>query len=317
MKILVTGSSGFVGGRVTQMARDQGWDVLTHGRSAADHARQPSIVCALEPDTDWTPVLDGVDCVVHCAARVHQMNESLAEAQHAYQDVNVLGTLNLARQAAKAGVKRFIFVSSIKVNGEWSKAGQPFLPALDTQPEDPYGVSKYQAEVGLWQLAGETGLEVVVIRPPLVYGPGVKANFLSMMNWVYRALPLPFGAIPAKRSLVYLDNLADLIITCCTHPVASGSTFLVSDDHDISISQLLRLLATVMNVPSRLIPIPPRLLLWGLSLLGKRAVGQRLCYPLQLDIRATKEKLGWTPPVSLEAGLRQTVRAYQQQKEQQ
>ncbi|KUJ00628.1 UDP-N-acetyl-D-quinovosamine 4-epimerase [Vibrio sp. MEBiC08052] len=299
------------------MARTQGWDVLTHGRSAVDHTRQPSIVCSLEPDTDWTPVLDGIDCVVHCAARVHQMDESPEEAQYAYQDANVLGTLNLARQAAQAGVKRFIFVSSIKVNGEWTKAGQPFLPTLDTQPEDPYGISKYQAEVGLWQLVDETGLEVVVIRPPLVYGPGVKANFLSMMNWVYRALPLPFGAIPAKRSLVYLDNLADLIITCCTHPVAAGNTFLVSDDHDISISQLLCLLAAVMNVPSRLIPIPPRLLLWGLSLLGKRAVGQRLCYPLQLDIRATKEKLGWIPPVSLEAGLRQTVRAYQQQKEQQ
>ncbi|WP_038178831.1 NAD-dependent epimerase/dehydratase family protein [Vibrio rhizosphaerae] len=316
MKVLVTGSSGFVGRRVTQMACNQGWDVLTHGRTA-DLSRQPSIVCALESNTDWSSALMDVDCVVHCAARVHQMNESPEEAQHAYQDANVLGTLNLARQAVNAGVKRFIFISSIKVNGEWTKNGQPFLPTFDAQPEDPYGVSKYQAEVGLWQLADETGLEVVVIRPPLVYGPGVKANFLSMMNWVSRSLPLPFGAIPAKRSLVYLDNLADLIITCCTHPVAAGNTFLVSDDHDISIPQLLRLLAKVMNVPSRLIPVPPRLLLWGLSLLGKRAIGQRLCYPLQLDIRATKEKLGWSPPVSLEDGLRHTVLAYQQQKEQQ
>ncbi len=316
MKVLVTGSSGFVGRRVTQMAHTQGWDVLTHGRTA-NHVQPPSIACSLGPDTDWSPVLDSVECVVHCAARVHQMHESPEEAQHAYNDVNVLGTLNLARQAAKAGVKRFVFISSIKVNGEWTTKGRPFLPTLDRKPEDPYGISKYQAEVGLWQLADETGLEVVVIRPPLVYGPDVKANFLAMMNWVEKAIPLPFGGIAAQRSLVYLDNLADLIITCCTHQAATGRTFLVSDDHDIAISQLLRLLAKVMNVPSRLIPVPPQFLLWGLSLFGKRAVGQRLCYPLQLDICATKETLGWAPPISLEDGLKQTVLAYQQQKEQQ
>ncbi|SMS01532.1 GDP-6-deoxy-D-mannose reductase [Vibrio mangrovi] len=298
------------------MSQSQGWEVLTHVRKRnTDNSVQPSIVCSLEPSTDWRPVLHGVDCIIHCAARVHQMNESPEEAQHAYYDSNVLGTLNLARQAAEDGVKRFVFVSSVKVNGEWTTQGQPFLPTLDSPPEDPYGMSKYQAEVGLWQLARDTGIEVVIVRPPLVYGPGVKANFLSMMNWVSRRIPLPLGAIAAKRSLVYLDNLVDLILTCCTHPAAAGHTFLVSDDHDISVSQLLRFLAEIMNVPSRLIPVSPRFLLWGLTLLGKRTIAQRVCYPLQLDIGETKKILNWIPPVSFEDGLGKTVRAYQQQKD--
>ncbi|PML45748.1 NAD-dependent epimerase/dehydratase family protein, partial [Vibrio sp. 10N.261.52.A1] len=232
------------------------------------------------------------------------------DALAAYRDINTLGTLNLAKQAAEAGVKRFVFVSSIKVNGEFTEPGSAFLPNLDNIPKDPYGLSKYEAEVELTKLSKETGLEVVIVRPPLVYGPGVKANFLSMMRMVEKAIPLPFGAIHNKRSLVYVDNLSSLILTCCEHPSAPGHTFLASDNQDVSTSQLIRAIALSMDKSPRLLPIPMPWIRAGASVLRKQHVAQRVCGNLQVETRHAKEILGWIPPVTFEDGISKTVEAY-------
>ena len=203
-----------------------------------------------------------------------------------------------------------MFVSSIKVNGEFTEPGSPFLPNLDNIPKDPYGLSKYQAEVALTQLAKETGLEVVIIRPPLVYGPGVKANFLSMMRLIEKGIPLPFGAIHNKRSLVYLDNLSSLILTCCDHPSASGHIFLASDNHDVSTSQLIRTIAESLGKSPRLLPIPVSWIQFVASVFRKQHMAQRVCGNLQVESRHTKELLGWSPPVAFEDGINKTVEAY-------
>lgn len=310
MKVLITGSAGFVGGRLVEKVTTLGWDIIKHQRKANRSLLNHDVVCEVDGDTCWKSVLQDVDCVVHCAARVHQMSSSSDDEQLAYETVNTVGTLNLARQAVEAGVKRFVFLSSIKVSGEYTEEGHPFTSQVMSEPDDLYGQSKYKAEMGLKQLADETGLEVVIIRPPLVYGPGVKANFLSMMRWVEKKIPLPFGAIHNRRSLVFVDNLVDLISTCCVHPNAVGKTLLVSDDQDVSVTQLLRILAKEMNVASVLIPVPPSLLNLGFTLLGKKRIAQRLCSSLQVDIVETKKVLHWVPPFSLEEGIRKTVQAY-------
>ncbi|WP_299685936.1 SDR family oxidoreductase [uncultured Vibrio sp.] len=335
MKILVTGSAGFVGARVVELAQERLWDVVPVVRKASQI--QPSssfvnssavnssvvnssvvnsllvnslVVSAIDSSTDWSGAFEGVDCVVHCAARVHQMNESEQDALSAYRETNKLGTLNLAKQAVAAGVKRFIFVSSIKVNGEFTETDYPFEPNLNHTPIDPYGLSKYQAEVALTQLSKETGLEVVIIRPPLVYGPGVKANFLSMMRLIDKGVPLPFGAIKNKRSLVYLDNLSSLILTCCEHPLAAGYTFLVSDEHDVSTTKLMQTIAQSMGKPARLLPIPMSWIQTGAAVFRKQHIAQRICGSLQVDPQLTNEVLGWTPPVTFQEGIKKTVQAY-------
>lgn len=264
---------------------------------------------ALDTNSDWSALLQGVDVVVHAAARVHVMRDTAPDPLRAFRAVNVDGSLHLARQAAAAGVRRFIFISSIKVNGEMSSLGQPFT-ALDVPAaQDHYGVSKAEAEAGLRQLAAETGMEVTIIRPPLVYGPGVKANFLSLMRWVARGIPLPLGAIhDNRRSLVALDNLVDLIVTCIDHPAAANQTFLASDGEDLSTTALLRRLAGAMEVPSRLIPVPVSMLEWGAAIVGKRAMIQRLCSSLQVDVEPTLTRLGWTPPISVDEGLHRAAR---------
>lgn len=314
MKILVTGSSGFIGRSVTTAALNSGYITVGQQRSPTDD--KPAVVCEITSDTQWEPYLDGIDCIVHCAARVHQMKETLAEAKSGYQAVNVEGTLNLARQAVQAGVKRFVFISSIKVNGEFTLPGQFFDEHITQEPDDRYGKSKYQAELGLKQIAEETGLEVVIIRPPLVYGPGVRANFASMMKWVKKGIPLPFGAIHNQRSLVYLENLVDLIMACCVHPKAAGQTFLVSDDHDVTTTYLLNRIATSMGRSSRLIPIPVQWLSFGLALIGKRAIAQRLFGSLQLDISHTKQTLNWKPPVTFDDAIQNTVLDFLQREQQ-
>lgn len=310
MNILVTGSTGFVGSRVVELAREHDWTVIPVVRKQIEPLTNRLVVPSIDASTDWSGAFEGVDCIVHCAARVHQMNESEKDALAAYQDVNTLGTLNLAKQAAEAGVKRFVFISSIKVNGEFSEPSLPFEPNLKNTPQDPYGLSKYEAEVELVKLSKETGLEVVIIRPPLVYGPGVKANFLSMMRLIDRGIPLPFGAIKNQRSLVYLDNLSDLILTCCEHPVAPGQTFLASDDHDVSTTQLMQTIAHAMGKSPRLIPIPMSWIQAGSSALKKKHIAQRICGNLQVEISLTKEILGWEPPVTFEQGIKNTVQAY-------
>lgn len=251
--------------------------------------------------------MQGVGALVHCAARVHVMQDDAADPLEAYRLVNVEGTLNLARQAATAGVRRFVFVSSIKVNGEASLSGQPFTADDVPTPLDPYGVSKLEAEQGLRELEAQTGMDVVIVRPPLVYGPGVRANFASMMRWVARGVPLPLGAIHNFRSMVALDNLVDLLVTCLKHPAAAGQTFLASDGEDVSTPELLRRSAQAMGKTAFLLPVPTFLLESGAALLGKRDVAQRLCGSLQVDIEKTRRLLGWKPPLTLNQGLKKAV----------
>lgn len=269
-----------------------------------------AVVPDLTEQVNWEQVVAGQDVIIHSAARVHVMNDLSANPLAEFRTVNVDGTLNLARQAAAAGVKRFIFISSIKVNGEGTLRGNPYT-AFDTPaPEDPYGISKMEAEQGLRLIADETGMEVVIIRPVLVYGPGVKANFLSMMRWVHKGIPLPLGAINNSRSLVSLDNLADLIVTCIDHPAAANQTFLVSDGEDLSTTELLRRVGAALGKPARLLPVPPKLLDFGASLFGKKAVAQRLLGSLQVDISHTCSTLGWKPPVTVDEALAKTAAFY-------
>lgn len=310
--ILVTGSTGFVGGAlVSRLAANSAWEGVVAAvrrkiELPLDGVHQIQVGDLL-PTTDWGNALQGVDAVVHCAARVHVMQDDAIDPLAAYREVNVKGTLNLARQAAQAGVSRFVFVSSIKVNGEATQPGQTFSADDLPSPLDPYGVSKREAELGLREIEEQTGMEVVIVRPPLVYGPGVKANFAAMMRWVARGIPLPLGAIHNARSMVALDSLVDLLVTCIKHPTAAGHTFLVSDGEDVSTTELLRRTAHAMGKKAFLLPVPAIALELSATLLGKRAVAQRLCGSLQVDITKTRSLLGWNPPLTLDEGLIKAV----------
>lgn len=249
--------------------------------------------------------------MVHAAARVHMIGDSALDPADAYRAVNVDGTLCLARQSAVAGVRRFVFLSSIKVNGEETKLGRAFAAGDAPSPQDAYALSKAEAEAGLRALAAETGMEVVIVRPPLIYGPGVKANFLSLMRALRRGVPLPLGAVENnRRSLVALDNLVDLIVTCIDHPAAANQTFLVSDGEDLSTAGLLRRLAAAMGVPARLLPVPVSLLQGATAVLGKGEMMRRLCGNLQVDIEETRSVLGWRPPVNVDEGLRRAAEGF-------
>lgn len=262
---------------------------------------------ALESGADWSIALQDIDVVVHAAARVHVMSDRSADPLAEFRKVNVDGTVHLAREAAASGAKRFIFLSSVKVNGEMTATGRPFRAVDIPAPQDPYGVSKLEAEQALMQVGKETGMEIVVVRPPLVYGPGVKANFHNMMRWLRKGIPLPLGSIDNRRSFVALDNLVDLIITCINHPAAAGHVFLVSDGEDLSTPELLRRLGAALGRPARLLPVPTFLLISGAALLGKPGIAQRLCSSLQLDISDTTEILGWRPPVTVNIALQETA----------
>ncbi len=248
---------------------------------------------------------------MHLAARVHVMNDKSPDPLAEFRRVNVEGTVALARQAAIAGVRRFVFLSSVKVNGEFTEAGHLFTADDAPAPEDSYAVSKYEAEQLLRQIAAETGMEVVIIRPPLVYGPGVKANFESMMRCLARGVPLPLAAVTNnRRSLVALDNLVGLIVTCLNHPAAANQAFLVSDGKDLSTAQLLKRMGAAIGQPARLFYLPPTLLKLGASVLNRPGIYQRLCGSLQLDIAKTRQLLGWTPPVSVDEGLRRAAEGF-------
>ncbi|MCG9095339.1 UDP-glucose 4-epimerase family protein [Laribacter hongkongensis] len=316
MRIAVSGANGFVGhGLVRQLAANN-HQLLAYVRQPGDFARFDRVTTVaapeLDPHSDWQFRHElGIDVLVHLAARVHVMKDTSADPLTEFRKVNVAGTANLARQAAKVGVKRFVFLSSIKVNGEFMEAGQPFTTDDVPAPEDPYGVSKHEAEQLLRQIAAETGMEIVIIRPPLVYGPGVKANFESMMRWLARDVPLPLAAVTNnRRSLVALDNLVDLIVTCLNHPAAANQTFLVSDDEDLSTADLLKRMGAAMEHPARLFHLPPALLKLGATVLNKPGIYQRLCGSLQLDITKTRQLLGWTPPVSVDEGLRRAAEGF-------
>ncbi len=265
------------------------------------------MVQGLGPDTDWRAALRGVDAVFHLAARVHVMHDTSADPLLDFRRVNVQGTMHLARQAAALGVRRLVFVSSIKVNGEQTTPTRPFRADSTPAPVDPYGISKHEAERELLRLGGETGMEVAIVRPPLVYGPGVKANFASMMRALTRGVPLPLGAMDNTRSMVALDNLVDLLMVCLDHPAAAGEIFLVSDGEDLSTTELLRRIARAMGKKAILFPVPAAWLEWGAGLLGKRALAQRLCGSLHVDIEKTRRLLNWTPPTTVDEGLKRAA----------
>jgi len=314
MKVLVTGASGFVGSATCTRLVAEGMNVIgtvRHLPARSLPGVDYRIVADLSRSTDWREVVKRIDTVVHCAARVHVMRETAADPLVAFRAVNVAGTEQLARQAAAAGVRRFVFLSSVKVNGEGGSVA--YCETDPPAPQDAYGISKYEAELGLREIAVETGMEVVIIRPPLVYGPGVKANFQSLMRALVRGLPLPLGAIHNRRSLVALDNVVDLIVTCIEHPAAANETFLVSDGEDLSTTELIRRLARAMGRPAWLIPMPATVLMGGATLLGKREVARRLCGTLQVNITKVSKVLGWTPPVSVDEGLRRTAKHYLEQ----
>lgn len=307
-KLMLTGSTGFVGRALMRTLVTAGThEVRVLNRTPASGLCSSVDQVVVSGDwraTDFGQALRSVSMIVHLAARVHVMKEAASDPISEFRTVNVDATLNLARQAATAGCKRFVFISSIKVNGEVTQRGSHFLADGVAAPQDAYGISKMEAEQGLRQIAAQTGLEVVIIRPPLVYGPGVKANFAALMRAVQRGWPLPLGAVHNLRSLIGLDNLVDFIITCTTHPNAANQTFLISDGQDLSTPDLVCKMAQVAGVPVRLWSLPLWVLQAGGRMLGKGDAVQRLCGNLQVDMTKTQALLGWEPPVSVDDGLR-------------
>lgn len=311
MNVLVTGATGFVGQTlVRRLVLHEGHDVrcaIRKERDGLEGAAHVHVVGEVDASTDWQRALVDVDCVVHLAARVHVMRDHCYDPLMEFRRLNTYGTLNLARKAAAAGVHRFICLSSIKVNGEATHHGRPFTPDDLAAPQDPYGISKHEAEVGLREITRTTEMQVVIIRPTLVYGEGAKGNFKSLMSLVARGLPLPLGSINNFRSFVGIDNLVDFIVTCLEHPAAANETFLVSDGEDLSTPDLIRRMARAMNRPARLLPVPKSVLMAGAIILGRRDMAQRLCGNLQVDISKSRTLLGWNPPISVEEGLRRAV----------
>ena len=305
--VLVTGARGFIGTTLIRHLRhDARWIVRASSRTppnpneaGVDWVAAPD----LSPDANWRPLLEGVDVVVHLAARVHVMAKSSAASDQEYQRVNALGTRALAAQAAASGVGRFVFLSSVKVHGE---SGH-FSEASAMAPADPYGASKRESEDALREAARQSGLEVAIIRPPLVYGPGVKANFLSLLSAVQQHRLLPFASIANRRSLVGVDNLADVIAVCMEHPAAASETFLVSDGEDLSTPELVRRLAKAAGHSARLMPMPMWCLRAAGAVLGRSTAIERLTESLTVDISKARRLLGWVPPVSVDEGLRRVT----------
>lgn len=306
MNILLTGATGFIGFRLAMALQSE-----LNIRLTVTARQSLDFVCSqyfeikdINANTDWSDALSHQQVIIHSAGLAHVRRNEYADTLAEYRKVNVEGTLNLAFQAAKAGIKRFIFISSISVSGSSTPIDNPFIADMPPYPQDITGISKLEAEQGLQKLAQETGMEVVIIRPPLVYGLGVKGNFASMIKLIEKGLPLPLGAIRNKRSLVAVDNLVDLIITCIDHPAAANQIFLAGDGYDLSTTELLRGVAEAMGKPARLVPVPAGVLKLAATALGKKAMADRLLSSLQVDISKAQQLLGWQPPVSVEEGLR-------------
>jgi nucleoside-diphosphate-sugar epimerase len=318
--VLITGSTGFVGSRLATFLSTQfaEMELRLAVRHRPDELQVPSLLPAgsievvgdINPHTNWTDALDGVDVVIHLAARVHVMNDVASDPLEEYRNANTLSTIHLAQEAAKAGVKRFIYLSSIKVNGEETTSGQSFSEDSTPAPIDPYGVSKWEAELGLEKVCSQTGMEFVIIRPPLVYGSGVKANFQKLMGLVAKGLPLPLGAVHNQRSMLALDNLVSFIAEVTTNPLAANQRFLLSDGQDVSTTQLLKLLAKGMGKSIWLLPVPVFILRAAAQVLGATETADRLLGSLQIDSSKARQLLQWQPPLSAEEGITIAAKAY-------
>lgn len=319
MKLLVTGCSGFIGRFLCEQLLANGHSVRgtllpTEAQSTIADRVEPTVVQPLGLTSDWCQALEDIETVIHLAARVHIMDDPSADPLTEFRKVNVEGTARLAQEAAKAGVKRLVFISSIKVNGEENVAA--YTPDSPPNPTDPYGISKWEAEQALRKVEAETGLEVVIIRPTLVYGPGVKANFFTMLNTINKGIPLPFASIQNKRSLIYVGNLVDALATCATHHKAAGQTYLVSDGVDVSTPELIRRTASALGVSARLLHCPVTLMKLTGKLSGKSGTVNRLTGSLMVDSSKIRNELGWKPPFSMEEGLRETARWYKEDRKQ-
>ena len=312
MKFLITGANGFVGKPLCAELLRQGQSVRAALRSASKPADDVEVVISgsIDGKADWTEALRGVDVVIHLAARVHVMRETAGDPLAEFLEVNLYGTANFAQQAARAGVKRFVYVSSIKVNGEQTSATQPLTELDEANPQDPYAISKWQAEQALQRIAQKTNLEVVIVRPPLVYGPGVKGNFISLLAAIDKGIPLPLASANNARSLVYVGNLVDALIACATHPVAAGQTYLVSDGKDVSTALLTEKIANALGRSSRLFHLPPTLLRAVAILAGRSEQVDRLFGSLRISNKKIRGELSWSPPYTLEQGLHATADWY-------
>ena len=317
MKILITGATGFVGAQLSETLTNSGHDVRDTARSLAPSGptTRELLTCDLESAENLDHLTTGCDAIVHLAGRAHVMSDNPATSESLYISANVDVTRKLAQSAARTGVKRMILMSSVKVNGESTTIGSPFTSQDTPNPQDPYGRSKTQAEQVLWDIASKSELEGVVIRPPLVYGPGVRANFASLIGIVDRGIPLPLGSIRNKRSFVSIDNLIDCIATALQSSNAAGQTFLVSDGNDLSTPELIRSIASALHKSPTLFPFPPVLLKLAATSAGKRSAYDRLCGSLTVDIALTKQKLSWTPPFTVQDSMQRTVDAFIQSRD--
>lgn len=310
MKVLVTGANGFVGQHLTKQFAKKSFDVIKIVRKSNNLKDQDNIVCKdISSNTKWHDVLNKVDVVIHLAGRAHVMHEESNNPYALYRAINVDATVNLAKQSITAKVKRFIYISSVKVNGE-STTDTGFIEQDKPKPKDYYGVTKSEAELALHDLCKNSAMELITIRPPLIYGPGVKANFLSLIKLCNKSIPLPFGAINNKRSYIYIDNLIAFIELCLTHPNAANQTFLVSDDDDQSTTSLIKSIKLALDKKPIMIPISKNILYRILSVMIKKSLADRLLGNLQVDISKAKTMLNWVPSYTFKEGITKTVAYY-------
>jgi nucleoside-diphosphate-sugar epimerase len=309
--VAVTGATGFIGGAVVAACAKRGREARALTRRQLTKTANSFVVGEVGPDTRWNEALQGVECVVHCAARAHVLNETTADALGEFRRVNRDGTLHLAEQAAAAGVRRLVFLSSIGVMGQGTDSRLPFSEIDDAKPVLDYAISKWEAEQGLKGIAERTGLEVVILRPPLVYGPSAPGNFDRLMRSLVKGWPLPLGRVYGnQRSYIGIQNLVDLIMLCIDHPAAVSQTFLVSDGEDVSTTELLHRMGGALQKSPRLLPVPVWMLKLGASLVGKASIAQSLCGSLQVDSGKARRLLGWQPPFKLDEGLKQSAEGY-------